>query len=217
MQVPVYNLNGEKVKDIEISDTVFDVPFNEALIHQVMVAQMANNRHGTVDTKTRSDVAGSTRKLYRQKGTGNARAGSVRSPVRRHGGITFGPHQRDYRQDTPKKMRQNALRSVLSGKARDGEIKIIEQFAFEEPETKEMARILAALGIQNNTLIVDGQPDVNLVKSANNIPEVKTLPANLLNVVDVITYKTLLMTESAVRKAEELWGKQAPEVKNASL
>jgi large subunit ribosomal protein L4 len=193
------------------------VPFNEALVHQVMVAQLANHRQGTVDTKTRSDVAGSTRKLYRQKGTGNARSGSLRSPLRRHGGIIFGPHQRDYRQDTPKKMRQSALRCVLSSKANAGELKVVEQLKFEEPRTKEMDRILKALQLSNAILIVDETPEMNMIKSARNLYEIKTLPANLLNVVDLLSYKTLLMTGSAVRKAEELWGRQQEEEKHASV
>jgi large subunit ribosomal protein L4 len=211
MQFPVYNINGEKVKDIEISDRVFNAPFNEALVHQVMVGQLANKRHGTVDTKTRSDVAGSTRKLYRQKGTGNARSGSLRSPLRRHGGIVFGPHQRDYRQDTPKKMRQVALRSVLSAKVREGDLKVIEHFQFEEPKTKEMDRILNVLGVQTTVLVVDQTPGINMIKSARNLSQIKTLPANLMNVVDLLSYKVLIMTESAVQKAEELWGQQTPE------
>jgi large subunit ribosomal protein L4 len=211
MQIPVYNINGEKVKDIEVSDIVFAVPFNETLVHQVMVAQRANARHGTADTKTRSEVAGSTKKLYKQKGTGNARSGSLRSPVRRHGGVVFGPHPRDYRQDTPKKMRQLAIRCMLSSKAMGGTLKVIEPFVFEKPKTKEMANIIKALGIKKSVLIVDGKPETNFVKSAHNIPDVKTLPANLLNVVDLLSYGTVVMTEPAVRKAEELWGQQTPE------
>jgi large subunit ribosomal protein L4 len=211
MQIPVYNINGEKVKDIEVSDIVFAVPFNETLVHQVMVAQRANARHGTADTKTRSEVAGSTKKLYKQKGTGNARSGSLRSPLRRHGGVVFGPHPRDYRQDTPKKMRQLAIRCMLSSKATGGTLKVIEPFIFENPKTKEMANIIKALGIEKSVLIVDGKPETNFVKSAHNIPGVKTLPANLLNVVDLLSYGMVVMTEPAVRKAEELWGQQTPE------
>lgn len=211
MQVPVYNLNGEATKNIEINDTVFDVPFNEALVHQVFVAQRANARQGTADTKTRSEVAGSTKKLYKQKGTGNARAGNSRSPLRRHGGVVFGPHPRDYRQDTPKKMRQSAIRCLLSAKVRDGELKILEQFQFTEPKTKEMERILQALSIESSALIVDGKPAENMIKSARNLPETKTLPASLLNVGDLLSYKVLVMTENAVRQAEELWGKTLPE------
>jgi large subunit ribosomal protein L4 len=218
MQVPVYNLNGEATRNIEINDTVFNVPFNEALVHQVFVAQRANARQGTADTKTRSEVAGSTKKLYRQKGTGNARAGSSRSPTRRHGGVVFGPHPRDYRQDTPKKMRQSAIRCMLSVKVRDGELKILEQLEFAEPKTKEMERILQTLGVGTSALIVDGKPAENMVKSARNLAETKTLPAGQLNVGDLLSYKVLIMTENAVRQAEELWGKAPPEeVKDASV
>lgn len=218
MQVPVYNLNGEAIKNIEINDTVFNVPFNEALVHQVFVAQRANARQGTANTKKRDEVAGSSKKLYRQKGTGNARMGDSRSPLRRHGGVVFGPHPRDYRQDTPKKMRQTAIRCMLSEKVRDGELKILEQLELSEPKTKEMERILQALGIENSTLIVDGKPAANLIKSARNLPATKTLPAGLLNVVDLLSFKVLVMTENAVKQAEELWGKvPSEEVKDASL
>jgi large subunit ribosomal protein L4 len=208
MQVPVYSINGEKIRDIEISDLVFGVPFNESLVHQVMVGQRANARHGNADTKTRTEVAGSSKKLYKQKGTGNARSGSVRSPLRRHGGIVFGPHPRDYHQETPKKMRQLAIRCMLSSKASGGVLKVIEPVTFEQPKTKEMVKILKSLGIEKSTLIVDGKPEANFVKSARNIPDVKTLPANLLNVVDLLSYGMLVMTEPAVRKAEEIWGQQ---------
>jgi large subunit ribosomal protein L4 len=207
MKIPVYNKNGEQIKDIEISELVFNVPFNETLVHQVMVGQLANARHGTSDTKTRSDVSGSTRKLYRQKGTGNARSGSSRSPTRRHGGVTFGPHPRDYSQATPQKMRQLALRCVLSNKAREGELKIIEDLQFTEPKTKEMVKILSALGIESPVLVVDSKPEMNMIKSARNLSAIKTMRANLLNVVDLLSYKVLVMTEGAVHSAEELWGK----------
>jgi len=136
--VPIYNLAGEVVKHIEISDRVFAVPFNEGVVHQVMVAQRANARQGTAATKARGQVSYSTRKLYRQKGTGSARSGSLRSPLRRGGGVTFGPHPRSYRQDLPKKMRRLALRCVLSAKAGGGELKILEDLKFDEPKTKQM-------------------------------------------------------------------------------
>ena len=218
MQVPVYNLNGEAIRNIEINDTVFNVPFNEALVHQVLVAQRANARQGTADTKKRDEVAGSNRKLFREKGTGNARVGDSRSPIRRHGGVTFGPHPRDYRQDTPKKMRQSALRCVLSAKVRDGELKILEKLEFAAPKTKDMEHILQTLGIEDSVLIVDGKPAENMVKSARNLPATKTLPAGLLNVGDLLSFKILVMTENAIRQAEDIWGKVPPEeVKHASL
>jgi large subunit ribosomal protein L4 len=206
VQVPVYNLSGEVIRQTEISDTVFAVPFNETLVHQVMVSQQANARQGTASTKTRGAVNGSTKKLYRQKGTGNARSGSKKSPLRRGGGITFGPHPRDYRQAIPRKMRRLALRCVLSAKAGDGELKILEGFDFTEPKTKKMIEVLIALGIDSSALIVTPAPEKNVIKSARNLPEIKTMPANVLNIIDILSHKTLLMTEAAVRVAEKLWG-----------
>ncbi len=206
MQVPVYSLAGEVVKHIEISDEVFAVPFNQAVVHQAMVRQRANARQGTASTKTRSEVSGSTRKMFRQKHTGLARAGSRRSPLRRGGGVTFGPKPRSYRQAMPKKMRRLALRCVLSAKAGDGELKVVEQMTLPEPKTKQMVQILAALGVDSSALVVTSEPEDNVVKSARNLAGIKTIPANLLNVVDILSYKMLLMTEAAVRKAEQLWG-----------
>jgi large subunit ribosomal protein L4 len=206
VQVPVYNLSGEVVRQIEISDSVFAVPFNETVVHQVMVGLRANARQGTSSTKTKGTVHGSTRKLFRQKGTGYARAGSKKSPLRRGGAITFGPHPRDYRQEIPRKMRRLALKCVLSAKAGDGELKILDGFNFTEPRTKKMIEVLIALGINSSALIVTREPEENVIKSARNLPEIKTMPANILNIIDILSYKTLLMTEAAVRVAEKLWG-----------
>ncbi len=218
VQVPVYSLTGEIIKQIEISDEVFAVPFNQAVVHQAMVRQRANARQGTASTKTRSQVSGSTRKLFRQKGTGFARSGDIRSPLRRGGGIAFGPKPRSYRQAMPKKMRQLALRSVLSAKVRDGELVVVEQLKLDEPRTKEMVRILAALGVDSSALIVTSEPENNVVKSARNLIGIKTMPASLLNMVDILSYKVLLMTVAAVRKAEQLWGKRLSQGgSNASL
>jgi len=218
VQVPVYSLTGEVVEHIEISDQVFAVPFNEGVVHQAMVRQQANARQGTASTKTRSEVSGSSRKLFRQKGTGFARAGSRRSPLRRGGGITFGPQPRSYRQAMPKKMRQLALRCALSAKARDEELKVLEELKFEEPKTKQMVQILTALGVDSSALIVTSEPEDSVVKSARNLKGIKTMPANLINVLDILSYKILLMTVTAVRKVEQLWGeKLAEEVKHAPL
>jgi large subunit ribosomal protein L4 len=206
VQIPVYSLSGKVVKNIEVSDSVFAVPFNEAVVHQAVIRQKANERQGTASTKTRGEVAGSTRKLYRQKHTGLARAGSKKSPTRRGGGVIFGPKPRSYRQEMPKKMRRLALRCALSAKARDKELTILDKLELGQPKTKEMVTILAALGVDSPALIVTGKPEENVVKSARNLAGVKTLPANILNVVDILTYKRLLMTEAAVRRAEELWG-----------
>ncbi len=211
MQVPAYNLAGEVVDHIEISDQVFGVPFNEAVVHQAIVRQRANVRQGTASTKTRSEVSGSTRKLFRQKGTGSARAGSIKSPLRRGGGITFGPKPRSYRQAMPKKMRQLALRCVLSAKAEDKALMVLEELKLAQPRTKEMVQILAALGVDSSTLIVTSEPEENVIKSARNLPGVNTMPASLLNVVDILSHKMLLMSVAAVRKTEQLWGEKSPQ------
>ena len=207
MQIPVYNLTGKVVDHIEISDHVFGVSLNQAVVHQVMVGQLANARQGTASTKTRGEVAGSTRKLFRQKGTGSARAGSIKSPLRRGGGITFGPRPRSYRQTIPKKMRRLALRNVLSAKVRDKELIVLEQLEMAHPKTKEMVQVLAALGVDSSALIITASPEENVSKSVRNLPRIKPMPASLLNVVDILSYKMLCMTVAAVRKAEELWGK----------
>jgi large subunit ribosomal protein L4 len=217
VQVPVYSLTGEVVEQIEISDHVFAVPFNEGVVHQVMVGQLANARQGTASTKTRSEVQGSSRKLFRQKGTGMARAGGRRSPTRRGGGIIFGPRPRDYHQDTPKRMRRLALKCVLSSKLKDEELKVVQELKLE-PKTKYLAQILSVLGADSSALVITSGPEENVIKAARNIRGVKTMPANLLNVLDILSHKVLLMTVSAVRRVEELWGeKVAAEVKDASV
>ena len=206
MQLPVYSLSGEVVRQIEVNDKVFAAPFNEAVVHQVMVGMRANARQGTASTKTRSMVSGSTKKLFRQKGTGEARAGSIKSALRRGGAITFGPHPRDYRQEIPRKMRRLALRCVLSAKAGDGELKVMEGFNFEEPKTKKMLEVLAALGVETSALVVTPESEPNLIKSARNIPQIDTTNVNVINILDIMSHQTLLMTEAAVRTAEKLWG-----------
>ena len=217
MEVPVYNHSGEVVKHIEISDSVFAVPFNEAVVHQALVRQRANARQGTASTKTRSEVKGSTGKMFRQKHTGRARAGSRKSPLRRGGGITFGPKPRSYRQDMPQKMRQLALRCVLSAKAGDEKLIVLEQLKLKQPKTKEMAGILAALKVDSSALIVTAEPEESVAKSARNLVGIKTLPANILSVVDILSHKTLLMTEAAVHKAEQLWGPRKSEISGVKL
>ncbi len=206
MQVAVYNTEGQEVDRIEIDDSVFGVAPNVAVVHQALVRQHANARVGLADTRTRGEVSGSTRKLYRQKHTGYARAGSRRSPTRRGGGVVFGPHPRSYRQAMPKKMRRLALRCVLSGKATDGGLKVVDSLSLEQPATKQMVGILKALAIESSVLIVTGSPDTNVVKSARNLEKVSTLPAAMLNVGDLLSHDVLLMTVDAVRRAEGIWG-----------
>ena len=206
MQVPVRSTEGDIVRQIEISDYVFGVAPNQSVAHQALLRQLANERQGTSSAKTRSEVAGSSKKLYGQKHTGRARSGSMKSPLRRGGGVIFPPKPRDYHQSMPKKMRRLALRSVLSSKVAEQELIIVESMEFAEPKTKQMAGVLNALGAASSTLIATKQPEQNMVKSARNLPGVMTIPANLLNVADVMSHKNLLMTVDAVRLAEQLWG-----------
>ncbi len=207
MQVPVYSLNGEVVEQTELSQAVFDLPFNEAVVHQAMVRQLADGRQGTASTKTRGEVSGSTRKLYPQKHTGRARRGNIKSPLLRGGGVVFGPKPRAYRQSMPKKMRRLALKCLLSAKVREGNIRLVQELDFEGPKTKDMINVLSSLGIDSSTLILTAQSTPNVVKSAANLPEVKVLPSALINVSDLLSYKMLVATVPAIRNIEQIWGK----------
>ncbi|UCD22331.1 MAG: 50S ribosomal protein L4 [Chloroflexota bacterium] len=207
MKVPVYNLNGEVADQMELSAAVFDVPFNGAIVHQAMIGQLANKRQGTVSTKTRGEVKGSTRKLYRQKHTGRARRGDVKSPLLRGGGVVFGPEPRSYRQSMPRKMRRLALKCLLSDKVREGNIRLLQEIDFEEPRTKAMIDILSSLGIDSSTLILTVQSTPNVVKSATNLRDIKVLPSNLVNVLDLLSYEMLVATVPAIHNIEQIWGK----------
>ena len=207
VQVPVYSLNGEIVDQIELSQAIFALPFNGAVVHQAMTRQLANKRQGTASTKTRGEVIGSTRKLYAQKHTGRARRGDIKSPLLRGGGIVFGPKPRTYRQSMPKKMRQLALKCLLSAKVREGNIKLVQELDFEEPKTKDMIDVLSSLGIGSSTLILTAQSTPNVIKSAANLPEVKVLPSALINVLDLLSYEMLIATVPAIRNIEQIWGK----------
>jgi large subunit ribosomal protein L4 len=206
VKIPVYNMSGERLRDIDISDAVFAQPANDAVVHQALMTQRANQRQGTSDTKTRSEVAGSTKKLYAQKHTGRARAGSIKSGLRRGGGIIFGPHPRDLSASMTKKARRLAIKIVLSSKASEKGLVVLDELKLQEPKTKEVVNILKALGIASSAILALPEVDENVVKSARNLPEVKTMPARLLNVADMLTYDKLLITEAALRQIEELWG-----------
>jgi large subunit ribosomal protein L4 len=208
VQVSVYNIKGKVVDQIEVDESVFGLAPNESVVHQALVRQRANARVGTANTKTRGEVSGSTRKLFRQKHTGFARAGSRRTPIRRGGGVAFGPRTRSYRKAMPKKMRRLALKCVLSAKVSDGELLVVDSFGLERPRTKQVVDALRALGVQSSALLVSAEPDVNFIKSARNIEGSKTLPAGMLNVVDLLSYRMLLMSVDAVRRVEEIWGKR---------
>ena len=207
MKAPVYDLNGEVVEQMELSDAVFALPFNEAVVHQAMVRQLANERHGTASTKDRGEVSGSTRKLYAQKHTGRARRGDIKSPLLRGGGVVFGPKPRSYRQSMPKKMRRLALKCLLSAKMREGNVRLVQELDFEGPKTKAMINALSSLGIDSPALIVTAQSAPNVVKSAANLAEVKVVPSALINVLDLLSYEMLVATVPAVHNIEEIWGK----------
>ena len=206
MLLPVRNVEGQEVGSIEVEDYVFAIRPHRAVLHQAYVAQRANQRRGTHSTKTRGEVRGSTRKTRPQKYTGRARQGSIRAPHRKGGGVVFGPKPRDYSQRLPKKMRRLALRSALSAKAAEGELIVLDRLELERPSTREMARILRNLGVDRSALVVTGEPDRTVFLSVRNLQRKKCLPAAYLNVVDLLHHRYLVMTEAAVRKAEELWG-----------
>lgn len=207
MKLPVRNIEGQEVRTLEVDDAVFGIQPNVGVVHQAFVTQRNNQRWGTANTKTRGEVQGSTRKVRPQKGTGNARQGSNRAPHRVGGGIVFGPRQRDYSQKMPKKMRRLAIRSALSGKAAGGELVVIDQLPLQKPKTKEIMRILHNVGMERSALLVTAQSDRTVLASARNLPKTKVLPAAHLNVVDMMNHAGLLMTEQAVRVAEQLWGR----------
>lgn len=204
--MPVYSLNGEVVDQIKLNEAIFGLPFNEAVVHQAMVGQLANNRQGTASTKTRGEVSGSTKKLYAQKHTGRARRGDIKSPLLRGGGIVFGPKPRNYRQSMPKKMRKLALKCLLSAKVKEGNIKLVQELDFKEPKTKDMVNALVALGIDSSALILTAQSTPNVVKSAANLPKVKVLPSSLINVLDLLSHEMLVATVPAIRNIEQIWG-----------
>ena len=206
MNIEVKNIKGESVEEIEIQDDVFGVPMNSALVHQVVVGQLANARQGTAKAKTRSEVSGGGRKPRPQKHTGSSRQGSIRSPLWKGGGVTFGPAPRSYRQRTPKKMRRAAIRMTLSDKARGGNLIILQDLAFDSPKTKDFVAMMQALGLERSVLLVGDGADHTALRAGRNVPGVDMLPADLLNAVDVLNHRTLIMTLEAVRKAEALWG-----------
>ncbi len=206
MQIQVRNAQGKDSGTIEVDDLVFGLTPNTAVIHQALVAQLANQRAGTVATKTRGEVKGSTKKLFRQKGLGRGRQGSSRAPHRRHGGIVFGPKPRDFSQDMPKRMRRLAIRSVLSAKASEGSLVVIDELSLTKPSTKAVAELLDAVGVEGSALIVTGAPERMVFVSARNLPRTRALAAAYLNVSDLLSHRGLVMTIDAVRQAEALWG-----------
>jgi len=206
MKLPVRDAQGGKLKAIEVDDQVFGIKPNTAVIYQAFLAQMANRRAGSASTKSRGEVRGSTAKVRVQKGSGRARQGGARSPIRVGGGVAFGPRPRSYRQALPKRMKRLAIRSVLSGKVADGQLAVVDELLLERPRTKEIAGLLESLGIERSALVVTGDADRMVHASARNLARIKALPAAYLNVLDMLTHRDLVMTVAAVRRCEELWG-----------
>lgn len=199
----VYNRSGDTQRQRELSDAFVNAAVNEAVIHQCVVAHLANQRRGTASTKTRSEVRGSGKKLYRQKGTGRARAGDGQSPIRVHGGVAFGPKPRSYRQRTPKKVRQLGLHSALADKFQNDACILIEDFTLDAPKTKDMVQVLRNLGLADKVLFVLGQPESNIYLSVRNISNVNSCVWDTLNVYDVLWHDKIVFTESAAEKLEE--------------
>jgi large subunit ribosomal protein L4 len=208
VDLEIFNLKGEKTGNIKVSDYVFGATVNEAVVHQTMLMQLANRRQGTADSQTRHDVKRSTKKMYAQKHTGRARRGGATSPLLKGGSVVFGPHPRSYRQDMPKKMRRLALRSVLSGKVRDGEVKILDRLAIEEPKTKLIAEMLSSLGIESTAIIGVAISNDYITMAGSNVTGVKTTMVSMLNVTDLLSYKMLVLDVDAVRRIEQLWDKK---------
>ena len=199
--VNVYDIEFKKVSEIELNDAVFGADVNEALLHEVVRMQMAARRSGTASTKERSDVHGSSRKLWRQKGTGRARVGNIRSPLWRKGGVVFGPHPRDYSFKMPKKMRRSALRSALSLKIREEKVLVLNDFPLDEIKTKRFQAVVDRLGLKTALFVLD-QANLVLEKSSRNIPEVKMIRSEGLNVYDIMKYQHLVLLEPSVKKIE---------------
>ena len=206
MEVPVYNTQGEQVSEAELRADIFDVPVNQALMHQALVRQLANARLGTHKAKTRSEVRGGGRKPWRQKGTGRARQGSIRSPQWRGGGTVFGPTPRSYRQKMPRKMRRQALRSVLSVKAAASQLVVLDTLEMAEPKTKQVMRTLQNLGIDSSALILLPQRDEVILRSVYNLPNVQTLVAQYLNVRDLLKFDYILVPLDSLEVIEEILG-----------
>ena len=199
-KVNVYNMSGEAVSEIELSSAVFEITPNVSVMHAVVKAYLANQRQGTQSAKTRSEVSGGGRKPWRQKGTGRARQGSIRAVQWKGGGVAFAPKPRDYRQSVNKKVRALAMRSALSAKLANGELVVVDQIALEEYKTKKVVEMLKALNVERKALIVLPEKNDYLVKSAANIPGVKTALTNTINVYDILNGGKFVVTVDAIKR-----------------
>ncbi len=204
-KVAVYDMAGKKKGEIELSEAVFGIEPNKSVMHAAVVNYLANQRQGTQSTLTRTEVRGGGRKPWRQKGTGHARQGSIRAPQWRHGGVALGPKPRDYSYSLNKKVKRLALKSAFSSKVLEQNIIVVDSISLSEIKTKSMVAMLAALGATKKALIVMPATDMNVVKSARNIPGVKTAIVNTLNVYDVLNYDKFIVVKDAVAKIEEVY------------
>lgn len=201
--VNVVDLNNAQVGSIELSDAVFGAEVNQALLYEAVRHHTAARRSGTAATKTRHEVSGSGKKLWKQKGTGRARMGSIRSPLWRHGGTVHGPQPRSYDYKLPRKMLLGALRSALSAKLRDGELRVVRAFELPDHKTRNMAGALGRLEAKKTVLLVETGENTNLERASRNLPGVKLVPTKDVNVYDLLKYQEVLLTESAARKLSE--------------
>lgn len=204
-KVAIYNMSGAQIGELEISDKVFGITPNQAVLHQFIKMQLNNRRVGTASTKTRAEVRGGGKKPWRQKGTGRARVGSSRNPLWRTGGIAFGPKPRDYSYVLPRKVRRLAMKSALSSKVLDNNLIVLDELKFDLPKTKAMLQTLDSLQVEKKTLVVIADADANVIKSARNIPGVKPLAVDYMNVYDLMNYDVLLITKDAVARVEEVF------------
>ncbi|NLJ72229.1 MAG: 50S ribosomal protein L4 [Syntrophomonadaceae bacterium] len=204
-KVNLYDMSGAQIGELDLNDSIFGIEPNEAVMADFVKMQLANKRLGTSSTKTRAEVRGGGRKPWRQKGTGRARVGSTRNPVWVGGGVAFGPRPKDYSYRLPKKVRRLALKSAYSTKVKENSIIVVDKLEFNEPKTKEMVKTLSNLNINNKTLVVTLDANENVTKSARNIPGVKPLRVDFVNVYDLLKYDTLLITKDAVARVEEVF------------
>ena len=204
-KVDVYDINGKKVSDVELNENVFGIEPNEAIVHEVLVNYLANQRQGTQSTKTRAEVSGGGRKPWRQKGTGRARQGSIRAPQWIKGGIALGPKPRSYSYRINKKEKQLAIRSLLSAKVLDNELTVVDKLEVEEAKTKVMAKALTDLKVEGKALIILADRNDNVLRSSRNIEGVKTIELNTINVFDLLNCNKLVLPLDTVKKLEEVY------------
>ncbi len=203
-KVAVYNMEGNEVETMDLNDAIFGVEVNEHLVHMAVLQQLANNRQGTQKAKTRSEVSGGGRKPWRQKGTGHARQGSTRAPQWTHGGVVFAPVPRDYSFKLNKKEKRAALKSALTSRVAENKFIVVDSLKLDAIKTKDFARVMNNLKVEK-ALVVLNDMDINVIKSASNIPNVKTAQTNEINVFDVLKYDTVVVTKDAVKTIEEVY------------